>query len=192
MPPPVAGHSMVKASIHVYRLGDSQGELQPISEWTSLSLEASAAKLIALPGSNVLVAGDESLSKWIDTDSYERLLLDDEEGVLSLQLSMAALPDQRTSQAFGFLDGDLIEQFLDLSRETQQLVFSGGSVLIFSKAVAEAEHQMKSEFWASFSHVEAEGDVAVFSQMAVSDIGQREDVSLDYVVRLVESLTRLH
>ncbi|KAJ1792002.1 DNA damage-binding protein 1a, partial [Coemansia sp. RSA 1938] len=100
--------------------------------------------------------------------------------------------DQRTSQAFGFLDGDLIEQFLDLSPETQQLVFSGGSTLLPGEAVAEAEHQMKSEFWASFSRVEAEGDVAVFSQMAVSDIGQREDVSLDYVVRLVESLTRLH
>ncbi|KAJ2360843.1 hypothetical protein H4S02_008616, partial [Coemansia sp. RSA 2611] len=57
---------------------------------------------------------------------------------------------------------------------------------------AEAEHRLKSEYWASYSRVEAEGDVAVFSQMAVSDIGQREDVSLDYVVRLVESLTRLH
>ncbi|KAJ2481062.1 DNA damage-binding protein 1a [Coemansia sp. RSA 2131] len=100
--------------------------------------------------------------------------------------------DQRTSQAFGFLDGDLIEQFLDLSPETQQLVFSGGSTQASGEAVAEAEHQMKSEFWASFSRIEAEGDVAVFSQMAVSDIGQREDVSLDYVVRLVESLTRLH
>ncbi|KAJ2498804.1 DNA damage-binding protein 1a [Coemansia sp. RSA 1972] len=100
--------------------------------------------------------------------------------------------DQRTSQAFGFLDGDLIEQFLDLSPETQQLVFSGGSAHVSSEAVAEAEHQMKSEFWASFSRVEAEGDVAVFSQMAVSNIGQRENVSLDYVVRLVESLTRLH
>ncbi|KAJ2117762.1 hypothetical protein GGH17_005902, partial [Coemansia sp. RSA 788] len=95
----------MQRQVHVYRLGDSQGELQPISEWTSLSLEASAAKLIALPGGNVLVAGDESLSvigadrqplgmskrasavtawTWIDTDSYERLLLADEEGELSL------------------------------------------------------------------------------------------------------------
>ncbi|KAJ2816870.1 hypothetical protein IWW50_006350, partial [Coemansia erecta] len=101
--------------------------------------------------------------------------------------------DQRTAQPFGFLDGDLIEQFLDLPAETQQLVFAGGSgTLVASEAVAAAEQQMKSEFWASYSRVEAEGDVAVFSQMAVSDIGLREGVELDYVVRLVESLTRLH
>ncbi|KAJ1902714.1 DNA damage-binding protein 1a [Coemansia sp. IMI 209127] len=102
--------------------------------------------------------------------------------------------DQRNSRAFGFLDGDLIEQFLDLSHEIQQLVFSGGSPLLADKqTVGQAEHARKAQYWLDYSRVEAEGEVAVLAQMAVSDIGQREDdVSLEYVIRLVESMTRLH
>ncbi|KAJ2604366.1 DNA damage-binding protein 1a [Coemansia sp. RSA 1804] len=101
--------------------------------------------------------------------------------------------DQRNSRAFGFLDGDLIEQFLDLSPETQQLVFSGGYPLLVDKQTVElAEHARKAQFWMDYSRIEMEGEVAVLSQMAVSDIGQRENLSLDYVIRLVESLTRLH
>ncbi|KAJ1726992.1 DNA damage-binding protein 1 [Coemansia biformis] len=100
--------------------------------------------------------------------------------------------DQRSTGAFGFLDGDLIEQFLDLSPETQQLVFSGGGALADRELVEAAEHDRKSEYWASHARIEAEGDVAVLAQMAVSDIGRREGLALDYVVRLVESLARLH
>ncbi|KAJ1662770.1 DNA damage-binding protein 1a [Coemansia sp. RSA 1813] len=101
--------------------------------------------------------------------------------------------DQRSSRAFGFLDGDLIEQFLDLPHEIQQLVFSGGSPLLADKqTIAQAEHARKAQYWLDYSRVEAEGEVAVLAQMAVSDIGQREDVSLEFVIRLVESMTRLH
>ncbi|KAI8324485.1 hypothetical protein GQ54DRAFT_296163 [Martensiomyces pterosporus] len=100
--------------------------------------------------------------------------------------------DQRMSRAFGVLDGDLIERFLDLSPDLQRLVFSGGGALVEREAVEKAEARKKAEYWASYSKIEAESDVAVLAQMAVSDIGQREGVELDYVVRLVESLTRLH
>ncbi|KAJ2350906.1 DNA damage-binding protein 1a, partial [Coemansia sp. RSA 2618] len=95
----------MQRQVRVYRLGDDRGELQPVSEWTSLSLEATAATLIPLPGGDVIVAGDESLvvvgasrqplgmSKrasavtawaWIDAQTCERLLVADEAGVLSL------------------------------------------------------------------------------------------------------------
>ncbi|KAJ1873881.1 DNA damage-binding protein 1a [Coemansia sp. RSA 990] len=97
--------------------------------------------------------------------------------------------DQRSTQAFGFLDGDLIEQFLDLPAEMQQQVFVGGSGEL---AIDEEEYALKNEYWNSYSRIEAEGNVAVLSQMAVSNIGQREDISLEYLIRLVESLTRLH
>ncbi|KAI9499864.1 mono-functional DNA-alkylating methyl methanesulfonate N-term-domain-containing protein [Coemansia spiralis] len=100
--------------------------------------------------------------------------------------------DQRNSRAFGVLDGDLIEQFLDLPRDIQQVVFTGGGALADREAVMQAEHMRKADYWKSYSRVEAEGEVAVLAQMAVSDIEQREKVTLDYVVRLVESLTRLH
>ncbi|KAJ2780071.1 hypothetical protein H4R18_003651 [Coemansia javaensis] len=100
--------------------------------------------------------------------------------------------DHREVRAFGFLDGDLIERFLDLPRDTQLLVFSGGGALVDRDLLDAAEHRCKSDYWASYSRVEAEGDAAVFAQMAVSDIGRREGVDLDYVVRLVECLTRIH
>ncbi|KAJ2715873.1 hypothetical protein H4R19_000960 [Coemansia spiralis] len=100
--------------------------------------------------------------------------------------------DQRSTGAFGFLDGDLIEQFLDLPPAMQQLLFSGGGALVDRARVADAEGARKREFWASYARVEAEGDVEVLAQMAVSDIAAREGVTLDFVVRLVESLARLH
>ncbi|KAJ2557416.1 DNA damage-binding protein 1a [Coemansia sp. RSA 1933] len=101
--------------------------------------------------------------------------------------------DQRSSRAFGFLDGDLIELFLDLPREIQMLIFVGGSPLLAdAQTISLAEHSRKAQYWLDYSRVEAEGEVAVLSQMAVSDIGQREGVSLDYVVRLVECVARLH
>ncbi|KAJ2897783.1 DNA damage-binding protein 1, partial [Coemansia aciculifera] len=95
--------------------------------------------------------------------------------------------DQRRSRAFGFLDGDLIERFLDLPHELQMLVVSGGGV------DAGVERRRKTEYWAGHARVEAEGEVVVLKQMAVSDIPAREQgVTLEYVVRLVECLTRLH
>ncbi|KAJ2866660.1 DNA damage-binding protein 1a [Coemansia aciculifera] len=100
--------------------------------------------------------------------------------------------DQRTSRAFGVLDGDLIERFLDLSPEMQRLVFEGGGVLLDAVRREAAERRKKAEYWTGHARVEAEGEVVVLGQMAVSDISAREHVTLDYVVRLVECLTRLH
>ncbi|KAJ2079785.1 DNA damage-binding protein 1a [Coemansia sp. RSA 988] len=100
--------------------------------------------------------------------------------------------DLASSLPFGFLDGDLIESFLDLTPDIQKLIFTGASAHVDAELLEKAEFVQKSDYWSSYSRVEAEGEVAVFSQMAVSDIGLREDVSLDYVVRLVECLTRLH
>ncbi|KAJ2808954.1 hypothetical protein H4R20_000503 [Coemansia guatemalensis] len=100
--------------------------------------------------------------------------------------------DQASSLPFGFLDGDLIESFLDLTSDIQKLVFTGARALVDTELLEKAEFVQKSDYWSSYSRVEAEGEVAVFSQMAVSDIGLREEVSLDYLVRLVECLTRLH
>ncbi|KAJ2834830.1 hypothetical protein GGI24_000195 [Coemansia furcata] len=100
--------------------------------------------------------------------------------------------DQKTSRAFGFLDGDLIERFLDLSAEMQRLVFEGGGALIDGARRESAERRRKAEYWAGHARVETEGEAVVLGQMAVSDISVREHVTLDYVVRLVECLTRLH
>ncbi|KAJ2333390.1 hypothetical protein GGI00_002353, partial [Coemansia sp. RSA 2681] len=104
--------------------------------------------------------------------------------------------DQRMSRAFGFLDGDLIERFLDLAPELQRLVFEGGGGNGGGgggEAKEAAERRRKAEYWADHARVEAEGEIAVLAQMSVSDIGEREPgVTLDYVVRLVECLTRLH
>ncbi|KAJ2477296.1 DNA damage-binding protein 1 [Coemansia sp. RSA 2320] len=101
--------------------------------------------------------------------------------------------DQRTSRAFGVLDGDLIERFLELSPEMQRLVVTGGGALIDADELEAAERRCKAEYWASHSRIESEGEVAVLAQMSVSDITQREDdVSVEYIVRLVESLSRLH
>ncbi|KAJ1662817.1 hypothetical protein GGF38_003276, partial [Coemansia sp. RSA 25] len=102
--------------------------------------------------------------------------------------------DQRMSRAFGFLDGDLIERFLDLAPELQRLVFEGGGGNGGGGEAKEAaERRRKAEYWADHARVEAEGEIAVLAQMSVSDIGEREPgVTLDYVVRLVECLTRLH
>ncbi|KAJ2797663.1 hypothetical protein H4R21_004232, partial [Coemansia helicoidea] len=101
--------------------------------------------------------------------------------------------DQRSTGAFGFLDGDLIEQFLALPHRTQQLLFEGGAGALADRArVSEAEAARKRELWASYARVEGEANVEVLAQLAVSDIGAREGVSLDFVVRLVESLARHH
>ncbi|PIA18794.1 hypothetical protein COEREDRAFT_79366 [Coemansia reversa NRRL 1564] len=101
--------------------------------------------------------------------------------------------DQASSLSFGFLDGDLIESFLDLTPDIQKLVFTGARTLVADTELFDKEEFVhKSDYWSSYSRVEREGEVAVFSQMAVSDIGLREQVPLDYVVRLVECLTRLH
>ncbi|KAJ2003687.1 hypothetical protein H4R26_002929 [Coemansia thaxteri] len=101
--------------------------------------------------------------------------------------------DQRTSRAFGVLDGDLIERFLELSPEMQRLVVTGGGALIDADELEAAERRCKAEYWASHSRIESEGEVAVLAQMSVSDITQREDdMSVEYIVRLVASLSRLH
>ncbi|KAJ2734736.1 DNA damage-binding protein 1a [Coemansia sp. BCRC 34962] len=101
--------------------------------------------------------------------------------------------DQRSSRAYGFLDGDLIERFLDLSGEMQRLVFEGGGALVDAKRREAAERIKKAEFWTGLARVEVEGEAVVLGQMAVSDISAREEgVTLDYVIGLVECLTRLH
>ncbi|KAJ2740098.1 DNA damage-binding protein 1a, partial [Coemansia sp. BCRC 34301] len=98
--------------------------------------------------------------------------------------------DQRMSRAFGVLDGDLIERFLDLPPEVRRLVFEGGGLLGKGDVV---ERKKRAAYWADHARVEAEAEVAVLGQMTVSDIAQWEDgVTLDYVVRLVECLARLH
>ncbi|KAJ2382985.1 hypothetical protein H4S02_005500, partial [Coemansia sp. RSA 2611] len=95
----------MQRQVRVYRLGESRGELQPVAAWASLSLEATAARLVPLPGNSVLVAGDEALAvvsaerpalamskraaaptawAWIDADAHTRLLLADDAGGLSL------------------------------------------------------------------------------------------------------------
>ncbi|KAJ1882680.1 DNA damage-binding protein 1a [Coemansia sp. RSA 486] len=113
-------------------------------------------------------------------------------GLWSYQSWRAYSSDKRDCDSFGFLDGDLIEGFLDLSTEMQQLVVSGGGALLDKERRDEAERLCKLEYWKSFSKVEGEAECRCLAQMAVSDICQREGVSLDFVKRLVESLTRLH
>ncbi|KAJ2335286.1 DNA damage-binding protein 1 [Coemansia sp. RSA 2671] len=101
--------------------------------------------------------------------------------------------ERRSTRGFGFLDGDLIERFLDLSGEMQRLVFEGGGALVDAKRREAAERIKKAEYWTGHSRTEAESEAVVLGQMAVSDISAREEgVTLDYVVRLVECLTRLH
>ncbi|KAJ1949312.1 DNA damage-binding protein 1a, partial [Linderina macrospora] len=100
--------------------------------------------------------------------------------------------NQRQTRAFGFLDGDLIERLLDLSPHVQMLVVTGGSALLGESQVDRAEWRMKSRSCAGFARVEGECDVEILGCQAVSNIVKREGVSVEYVVRLVESLSRLH
>ncbi|KAJ1718328.1 hypothetical protein LPJ61_006689, partial [Coemansia biformis] len=96
----------MQRQVRVYRIGEHQGELQPVSAWTSHSLDATTSKLVPLPGGALLAISDESLAvisqnrsplgmskraasvtawEWIDDGgTCERLLLADEDGVLSL------------------------------------------------------------------------------------------------------------
>ncbi|KAJ1905996.1 DNA damage-binding protein 1a, partial [Coemansia sp. S17] len=113
-------------------------------------------------------------------------------GLWSYDEWRAYASDQKTSRAFGVLDGDLIERFLDLSPDMQRLVFEGGGALVDAARREAAERRKKAEYWTGHARVEAEGEAIVLGQMAVSDISAREHVTLDYVVRLVECLTRLH
>ncbi|KAJ2725884.1 DNA damage-binding protein 1a [Coemansia sp. Benny D115] len=91
--------------------------------------------------------------------------------------------DQRQCEAFGFLDGDLIESFLDLAPNVQQLVVCGNrdSALV-SDAEESAEVAARREFWQRYSRVEVESDCAVHAQMCVSDIASEEGVTVDFVV----------
>ncbi|KAJ2887982.1 hypothetical protein FB639_000949 [Coemansia asiatica] len=113
-------------------------------------------------------------------------------GLWSYDRWRAYTSDKRDCESFGFLDGDLIEGFLDLSPETQQLVFSGGGALLLPEKKNQIERLRKMDYWSSFSRVEGEADCRCLAQFSVSDIALRENVSLDFVKRLVESLTRLH
>ncbi|KAJ1811626.1 DNA damage-binding protein 1a, partial [Coemansia sp. RSA 2598] len=113
-------------------------------------------------------------------------------GLWSYDRWRAYTSDKRDCESFGYLDGDLIESFLDLSAEMQKLVFSGGGLLLSADKKSQAERERKLEYWSSFSRVEGEADCRCLGQFAVSDIALREGVSLDFVKRLVESLTRLH
>ncbi|KAJ1946042.1 hypothetical protein EC988_005624 [Linderina pennispora] len=74
----------------------------------------------------------------------------------------------------------------------QELVVTGGSLLLGDARVDRAEWRMKSRSCAGFARVEGECDVEVLGCQAISNIAKREDVGAEYVVRLVESLSRLH
>ncbi|KAJ1936041.1 hypothetical protein EC988_008308, partial [Linderina pennispora] len=91
--------------IHVYRVGEAQGEMQLVSLWTSEPVDQTVSHIVALTNGAVLAIGDDSVAvvaqntpmlsmsmraasvtawEWIDREQGERLLLADDEGVLSL------------------------------------------------------------------------------------------------------------
>ncbi|KAJ2797068.1 DNA damage-binding protein 1a, partial [Coemansia helicoidea] len=116
----------MQRQVHVYRIGERQGELHPTAAWTSGSLDATTTKLVALPGGAVLALGDEALAvvgpssralgmskraasvaawEWVDGAARERLLLADEDGVLSLVVLQYA--GDRVSDVFVERLGDI-------------------------------------------------------------------------------------
>ncbi|ORX71661.1 hypothetical protein DL89DRAFT_204819, partial [Linderina pennispora] len=97
--------------IHVYRVGEAQSEMQLVSLWTSEPVDQTVSHIVALTNGAVLAIGDDSVAvvaqntpmlsmsmraasvtawEWIDREQGERLLLADDEGVLSLVVLKSA------------------------------------------------------------------------------------------------------
>lgn len=81
--------------------------------------------------------------------------------------------DVKTEPCDNFLDGDLIEQLLDLDREKMREVVK--------------DLQVRNIFLLIFSIV----TLTIFRQIPVEN-GQKRDCTVEDVVKLVEDLTRIH
>ncbi|KAJ1724414.1 hypothetical protein LPJ53_001314 [Coemansia erecta] len=114
-------------------------------------------------------------------------------GLWSYDRWRAFASDRRECDAFGVLDGDLIVRFLDLPVGLQGLVLAGGGPAVVQGVDLEAlERTRREEVWTSYATVEGETECRCLAQLSVSNIAETEDVTVDFVRTLVESLTRLH
>ncbi|KAJ2777203.1 DNA damage-binding protein 1a [Coemansia interrupta] len=114
-------------------------------------------------------------------------------GVWSYDRWRAFASDQRACDAYGVLDGDLIVRFLELRGEMQGLILRGGGPAVVQGVdLVRLESARREEVWGAYAAVEGETECRCLAQLSVSDIIETEDVTVEYVRSLVESLTRLH
>ena len=80
--------------------------------------------------------------------------------------------DQKVEPCEGFIDGDLVESFLDLSREKMRECASGLQVSCFNGNMRKAFH--------------------IFFFFQIDKDGQKQNATVDDIVKIVEDLTRIH
>jgi DNA damage-binding protein 1 len=89
--------------------------------------------------------------------------------------------ERKTEASFGFIDGDLIESFLDLSRDKMQETVKDLMVIIINKIM--------NKF---FIFIRSFKKILIYLKIDPDGSGMKREATVDDLIKIVEELSRIH
>ncbi|PVU89681.1 hypothetical protein BB561_005224 [Smittium simulii] len=142
----------------------------------------------------------ESFSKNMDSNYYTQRFLNSAMFSWSHTKFRTYSTLQKTSRQFGFIDGDLIINFLEYPSDLQRFIFNGGTQATekglnlsaadqHNNSINEHVGNYNNQLFVTNAFEVPEERLSKFGISAVSNIGISENISFEYLIQCLESLS---